>query len=94
MNIMENNTIILVDNQIEYRYALIERDHCLYYSDNESWTEDTRNTLAMSIQDDGDGLILDDKYKKLDYLQAVQLSILLRIICSDQVFEAAEKYKI
>jgi hypothetical protein len=52
----------------------------LKYSNNNDWNNDIKGSLAGSLQDDGNGVIIKmDGLKKLelDYMQAQQLLILL-----------------
>jgi hypothetical protein len=49
----------------------------LIYSDNEIWTLHTRNTTAMKIVDDGNDIILDKTYSKLNASEQANLRFLL-----------------
>jgi hypothetical protein len=66
--------------------------HTLYYSDHYEWAEGSRKTVAMQLVDDGNGIeIIGACTKKhLDYLQAEQLHILLRLSGDKYVYQIAE----
>jgi hypothetical protein len=52
----------------------------LNYSNNGEWADDLKGTIAGTLQDDGDGVIIKIegiKKLKLDYTQAQKLLILL-----------------
>lgn len=81
---------VLIQNDIfdkknlDHDYNIIEqgRDTILKYSDNSAWVSSIRDTIAAKMEDTGDELIIKiDGLKKikLDYSQAQQLFILLKI---------------
>jgi len=83
---------IFVDDEYMYDYDIINDNvHTLYYSNNEFWSDHVRGQEAMQIIDDGDGLILPAKLKTLDYSQAEQMFILLKLINQPAVYEIASK---
>ena len=83
---------IFVDDEYMYDYGIINDNvHTLYYSNNEFWSDHVREQEAMQIIDDGDGLILPAKLKTLDYSQAEQMFILLKLINQPAVYEIASK---
>jgi len=86
--------MILVDGKHEYDYSLEEDVHTLRYSDNGSWTYP--NQVAMQIVDDGNGLIIKFREKdRIDYSEAEQLLILLKLINKDIIYEiVTEKEKL
>ena len=86
--------MILVDGKHEYDYSLEENVHTLRYSDNGSWTYP--NQVAMQIVDDGNGLIIKFREKnRIDYSEAEQLLILLKLINKDIIYEiVTEKEKL
>ena len=86
--------MILVDGRHEYDYSLEENVHTLRYSDNGSWTYP--NQVAMQIVDDGNGLIIKFREKnRIDYSEAEQLLILLKLINKDIIYEiVTEKEKL
>jgi len=52
----------------------------LNYSNNSDWNDDLKGTVAATLQDDGDGIIIKMegiKKLELDYMQAQKLLILL-----------------
>jgi len=83
---------IFVDDEYMYDYDIINDNvHTLYYSNSEFWSDHVREQEAMQIIDDGDGLILPAKLKTLDYSQAEQMFILLKLINQPAVYEIASK---
>lgn len=83
---------IFIDNQYEYDYDCIEKGkkkiHTLYYAPTESWSDELHNKPAITIEDFGDGLNIVTKlnYKHLEYTEADQLLILLKIINTDPFY--------
>jgi hypothetical protein len=77
--------VISSDHEYEFDYKGIENKdgiikHELYYSKASHWSDHIKGTLAISIIEDGDSLILDREISKIDYSQANYLKILLNII--------------
>lgn len=79
---------IFINDVHEYDYVKDEQSkvtsHLLFYSNTEVWNSEIRETLAASIEDDGNGYTLSgnarpDKKGKIDYHYAQQLEILLRL---------------
>ena len=90
--------IIIIDNAYEYDYEVVGNTHTLYYSMGEEYMEDCRGEICMRVIDTGNGLkITEDapqkKKNNLDYGEALYLSILLRIINADYIYEMADKIK-
>jgi hypothetical protein len=79
--------MIIVDGRHEYDYFLEDDNvHTLSYSDNGSWTYP--NEVAMQVMDDGNGLVIKFREKgRIDYSEAEQLLILLKIINRDIKYE-------
>ena len=72
----EGTSPLIHDYDLEDGYLFTTLRHS-YHSD---WTEDVKGAVAGTIQDDGNGLIInieDLKKLKLNYLQAQKLLILL-----------------
>jgi hypothetical protein len=81
---------VFVNNEYDYDYELTKNDegnnvHTLTYSDVESWDNSVKNTVAMQIEDHGNGLCIATKLnqRNLLYTEADELLILLKIINSD-----------
>ena len=88
---------IYINGKHEYDYHKLSSKtnvtvHTLYFSDDEEWAEDHRNTVAMQLVDDGNGLeiIGVNTKKSINYLEAEQLHILLRLSSSQSVYQIAE----
>lgn len=66
--------------------------HTLYFSDDEEWSDDLRKQVAMQLVDNGNGieLIGVNSKKMIDYLEAEQLHILLRLSSTDCVYQISE----
>lgn len=83
---------IFINNQYEYDYDCIEKGvkkiHTLYYSPVETWSEELHNKSALVIEDFGNGLNIVTRlsYKYLEYIEADQLLILLKIINTDPLY--------
>jgi hypothetical protein len=81
---------VFVNNQYEYDYQLTINDdgneiHTLTYADVDSWDDSVKNTVAMEIEDHGNGLCIATKLnqRSLLYTEADHLLIVLKIINSD-----------
>ena len=88
---------IYINDRHEYDYHKLEATknvtvHTLYFSEDEEWSELIRKTVAMQLVDDGNGIeIIGINAKKhLDYLEAEQLHILLRLSSTHVVYQIAE----
>jgi len=87
---------IYINNKHEYDYYKDTTcknivTHTLYYSDSEDWNKSLQKTIAMQIIDNGNSIkIIDicDK-KNLNYLEAEQLHILLRLSSEHNIYEIA-----
>ena len=83
---------IFIDNQYEYDYDCIGESkkeiHTLYYAPTESWSDELHNQPALTIEDFGDGFNIVTKlnYEELEYNEADQLLILLKIINTDPLY--------
>jgi hypothetical protein len=76
--------MILVDKKHEYDYEVDGNRHILRFSDNGDWTFPKK--VAMEIFDDGNGLKVD-LGKRINYAEAEQLLILLKLINKDVKYE-------
>jgi len=88
---------IYINDRHEYDYHKLQVTpdvivHTLYYSDDFEWADHIRKTVTMQLIDDGNGIeILSVNTKKhLNYLQAEQLHILLRLSSTHSVYQIAE----
>ena len=88
---------IYINGKHEYDYHKLEASssvtvHTLYFSDNTEWSENNRNSVAMQLVDDGNGieLIGITTKKQIEYLEAEQLHILLRLSSSHSVYQITE----
>jgi hypothetical protein len=87
---------IFIDDVHEYDYEFLQTGngklHNLYYSNGSEWTEHVKGMVAMSIKDDGNGLEgMDGSSNRINYSEAEQLFILLKLINSPAKYEIAEK---
>lgn len=77
---------IFVDDVHDYDYSEERTEngvvHILFRSNGEHWSSDIRETEVLSILDTGDEFIFNNgsPKNKLDYSDAFELSILLKII--------------
>ena len=88
---------IYINDRHEYDYHKLEATphvtvHTLYYSDDFEWADNIRKTVAMQLVDTGGGieLIGINSKREIDYLEAEQLHILLRLSSSHSVYKIAE----
>ena len=88
---------IYINGSHEYDYHKLEAAkhatvHTLYFSDNDDWDDVVRKQVAMQLVDTGDGIqiIGVSTKKEIDYLEAEQLHILLRLSSSHSVYQIAE----
>jgi hypothetical protein len=88
---------IYINSRHEYNYHKLEAAehatvHTLYYSDDTEWSVDIRNTVAMQLVDTGNGIeiIGISTKKEINYLEAEQLHILLRLSSGSTVYQIAE----
>jgi hypothetical protein len=88
---------IYINDRHEYDYhKLIVTDHTtvhtLYFSDDFEWSADARNTVAMQLVDTGNGIeiIGVNSKKEINYLEAEQLHILLRLSSGNSVYQITE----
>jgi hypothetical protein len=88
---------IYINGRHEYDYHKLEATphatvHTLYYSDDFEWADNIRKTVAMQLVDTGGGveLIGINSKKEINYLEAEQLHILLRLSSSHSVYKIAE----
>jgi hypothetical protein len=88
---------IYINGRHEYDYHKLEAArnaivHTLYFSEDEEWGDNMKKQVAMQLVDNGDGIeIIGSCNKKvLDYLEAEQLHILLRLSSTHCVYQIAE----
>ena len=88
---------IYINGKHEYDYHKLKATpqatvHTLYFSDDFEWNEDIRKTVAMQIVDTGEGIeiIGVNSKKQIDYLEAEQLHILLRLSSDNTVYQITE----
>lgn len=85
--------MILTDDNYEFDYEEVDGVHTLYFTNADCWQDNTKNTIAMEIVDDGNGLVLKPfcTKNKLNYSESVYMTILLKLINSDYKFQIATK---
>jgi hypothetical protein len=88
---------IYINGTHEYDYHKLEATkeatvHTLYYSDDFEWADHVRKTVAMQLVDTGSGveIIGVNSKKEINYLEAEQLHILLRLSSVHSVYKIAE----
>lgn len=83
---------IIIDNKYEYDYKLEDTRHELYFSDNSEWTRP--GDMCLEIFDDGDGLDVrtdDGSLIYLDYHTAEMLTVLLKLVNRERIYEVVTK---
>ena len=88
---------IYINGTHEYDYHKLEATkeatvHTLYYSDDFEWADHVRKTVAMQLVDTGSGIeiIGISTKKEINYLEAEQLHILLRLSSVHSVYQITE----
>jgi hypothetical protein len=88
---------IYINGKHEYDYHKLQATpdtivHTLYFSDDDEWADHLKQAVAMQLVDNGNGieLIGVSTKKQLDYLEAEQLHILLRLSSGNCVYQIAE----
>ena len=84
---------IFIDDDYQYDYENNGELHTLYYSNNDYWFTDIRGSVCMEIKDSGDGISIKTEFNKklIDYSQASELFILLKLINDPSKIEIATK---
>ncbi len=89
---------IFVDGNYDYDYSVEATEggmvHILFRSNNETWTSHVRGEEALSITDNGNGFVFNHgrPKKEMDYSDAFELSVLLKIlIYNDHKVEISNK---
>ena len=88
---------IYINDKHEYDYHKLQAAkhatvHTLYFSDDDEWADNLKKAVAMQLVDTGDGIQIIGlcTKKEIDYLEAEQLHILLRLSSSHSVYKIAE----
>jgi hypothetical protein len=88
---------IYINDRHEYDYHKLKVTehttvHTLYFSNDFEWGDDTRNTVAMQLVDTSNGIeiIGVNSKKEINYLEAEQLHILLRLSSGNSVYQITE----
>ena len=88
---------IYINGKHEYDYHKLEAArhatvHTLYFSDDDEWDDVIKKQVAMQLVDTGDGIQIIGlcTKKEIDYLEAEQLHILLRLASVHCVYQIAE----
>jgi len=102
-DVLDNTSDVLYREEIyindthEYDYHKLEATkeatvHTLYYSDDFEWADNVRKTVAMQLVDTGNSIeiIGVNSKKEINYLEAEQLHILLRLSSVHSVYKIAE----
>jgi hypothetical protein len=102
-DVLDNSSDVLYREEIyingkhEYDYHKLNAAehatvHTLYFSDNDEWADNLKKQVAMQLVDTGDGIQIIGlcTKKEIDYLEAEQLHILLRLASVHSVYQIAE----
>jgi hypothetical protein len=88
---------IYINGSHEYDYHKLQATsnitvHTLYFSDNNEHCEENRKQIAMQLIDNGNGIeiIGVNSKKEINYGEAEQLHILLRLSSTHCVYQIAE----
>ena len=88
---------IYINGKHEYDYHKLHAAqhatvHTLYFSDDDEWSDDLKKQVAMQLVDTGNGIEIIGMCtkKEIDYLEAEQLHILLRLASTSCVYQIAE----
>jgi len=80
---MKDKNYLVLDNEDSHEYDLkvVDTDKGtsfeLYFSKGMQWSEHVRGTLAMSLFNDGNGVKINKKIKKLGYDELAYLRLLI-----------------
>ena len=102
-DVLDNSSDVLYREEIyingkhEYDYHKLNAAehatvHTLYFSDNDEWADNLKKQVAMQLVDTGDGIQIIGlcTKKEIDYLEAEQLHILLRLASAHCVYQIAQ----
>jgi hypothetical protein len=88
---------IYINDSHEYDYHKLEATehatvHTLYFSNNNEWADELKKGVAMQLVDTGNGIQIIGlcTKKEIDYLEAEQLHILLRLASVHSIYQIAE----
>lgn len=89
---------IFIDDIHEYDYEEVTvgniKYHNLYYSNGGEWQNHIKGMIAMSIANNGNGLIINEFLEdssEINYSEAEELFILLKLINSPAKYEIGTK---
>jgi len=84
---------IFVDDNYDYDYEVVNDNmHTLSRSYASQWSDHVRGEVAMKIENDGNGLVVRFNEKgRIDYSEAEQLFILLKLIIDPAKYEISSK---
>ena len=84
---------IFVDDNYDYDYEVVNDNvHTLSRSYASQWSDHVRGEVALKIEDDGNGLVVRFNEKgRIDYSEAEQLFILLKLIIDQAKYEISTK---
>lgn len=87
---------IFIDNVHEHSLSITTKNkktfYTLFYSCGEQWNESVRGTIALQVVDDGNDVkIVGHKSNKFNYSEVLYLSIILREMHKDYIFEQGTK---
>ena len=88
---------IYINDKHEYDYHKLRAAehatvHTLYFSGIDEWNDNLKKQVAMQLVDTGNGIqiIGVNTKKEINYLEAEQLHILLRLSSTNSVYQIAE----
>lgn len=83
---------VFVDDVHEYDYDVVDDNiHSLYFQGGQ-WNSHLLGTVAMAIEDDGNGLqVFFEELGRIDYAEAERLFILLKLINQPAKYEIGTK---
>ena len=95
---MAKQELVIIDGELEYviHERLTDKGLVfeLKYSKSQCWSDHIRDTTALEILDDGNGVKLLPKLgKRIDYHEAIMLGILLTKVSGNDLKIDIVKYK-
>lgn len=88
---------IYLDNTHEYNLDVQDNLYTLYYSEESQWQSNIKNTIALQIEDDGNGFKIVEgvtrNKKRIDYDEASYLYVIFREIYKEYNYEIGIKEK-
>jgi len=97
---LKKKTFVVLNEDGEHEYDISVKDTdegtemTLSLSHSHTWTESSRGEERISLLDDGNGILLSHKVKRMDYAEAFELMLLLNFNRNFDKELAGLKYRV